>query len=242
MPEGGCDVWVARLEAFARRRRALDALLSPVERAQVESLRREEDRDRARASRGLLRVLAGRYLGLDPRLLEVDRRCPVCGEAHGRPRLTGPGAPSLELSVAHCSDLLVLAFDAGAAVGVDVERLDDLAEPPSPELMELVLTPHERARVLDAPAATRSRLFLGYWTCKEAVVKQLGTGVSVPLSSVGVEGPGPPRRAAVEVEGHRGAHVWVGSLEVGPSHAAALATAREMARPRIVEVPVGLVL
>ena len=239
VPEGACDVWVARPAAFEAHRHSLDALLSPVERAQVERFRAEEDRARARASRALLRVLIGRYLGREAGSLDLDRRCPVCGGAHGKPRLNG--AHRLAFSVSHCADLLVFAFDGGAPVGVDVERLDGQVDPPSRELMELVLTPGERLRVEEAPVATRAGLFLGYWTAKEAVVKQLGTGVSVPLASVAVGSPASSRRVQLDLDGRRDSTVWVRDLDLGPSHAAAIATAHEVTRLRVGEVPEGVV-
>ena len=73
------------------------------------------------------------------------------------------------------------------------------------------------------------------------MVKQLGTGVSVPLTSVAVGSPGSSRRVELDLDGRRDSAVWVRDLDLGPSHAAAIATAHEVTRLRVAEVPEGVV-
>jgi 4'-phosphopantetheinyl transferase len=229
IPEQVCDVWVAPLEVFAPHQRRLHALLTAAERAQVQRYRREHDRVRASLSRSLLRLLLARYLRLEPHGIGLDRRCPACGHPHGKPRLRD--VPGPKFSVAHAGGLLVFAFHGTAPVGVDVEPLG--SDPPA-ELVEMTLSPAERRQLHRAPARDRGRVFLRYWTGKEAVLKQLGTGLSVPLRHVTVDPSGPVRKAE-----WAGGEVWVSVLPLGEAHVGAIATAREVAELRIAQVPVA---
>jgi 4'-phosphopantetheinyl transferase len=232
--QGRCDVWVAPVAAFAPYERRLDALLPPTERAHVQACRGEAARLRARLSRSLLRLLLARYLNLEPHRIDLERRCPACGRPHGKPRLRA--AARLEFSVSHSADLLVFAFD-GTPVGVDVEPLANHPWLPSPELVEMALTPAERRRLDEAPVSDRWAMFLRYWTGKEAVLKQLGTGLSVPLHDVTVHPPGPVRKAGLDVAGWAGAEVWVRSLNLGETRVGAIATAGRATEPRMAQVP-----
>jgi 4'-phosphopantetheinyl transferase len=230
---GVCDLWVARPPLFAPYRGRLEELLTPAERAQVDRHRRDPDRRRLGLSRSLLRLLLARYLELEPGRVTVDRRCPSCAQPHGKPRLRGRSP--LQFSVAHGGDLLVFAFQAATPVGVDLEAVAGPGRQPPPELVELALTPAERRRLAQAPPSERWRRFLGYWTRKEAVLKQLGTGLSTPLHDLEVD-PASSGRVELRVPGRAGADLWATGFDLGPTHVGAVATAGR-ATLRIAELP-----
>jgi 4'-phosphopantetheinyl transferase len=165
--------------------------------------------------------------------------CPTCAEPHGKPRLRG--RYRLEFSVAHTADLLVFAFQAATSVGVDVEALAGHGWQPPPELLELALTPAERRRLDQVPASDQWRAFLRYWTRKEAVLKQLGIGLSAPLHDVAVDPAGPDGRINLRVDGWAGAQVWASGFELGATHVGAVATAGQAPELRIAEVPATVV-
>jgi phosphopantetheinyl transferase len=57
---------------------------------------------------------------------------------------------------------------------------------------EIVLAREEQKIVRSTPAALRSRLFLRYWTLKEAILKAAGLGFVIPPNTVIVDaGPSP---------------------------------------------------
>ncbi len=239
IPDGVCDVWTAPFDVFRPHQRSLDALLTDAERLQADRCRRQDDRTRACLSRSLLRLVLSRYLRVEPKLVQLDRRCPVCGEPHGKPRLKGTEA--VAFSVAHSTDLLVFAFVGRGAVGVDVEPLVDDPETLPAELIEMALTPAERRLVRDAPPARRWSLFLWYWTCKESVLKKLGTGLAVPLQEVSVPPPESAGPVALNVHGWRGSDVWVRGLDVGDAHVSAIATHRDVTKLRVARLPLAMV-
>jgi 4'-phosphopantetheinyl transferase len=156
-------VWLARPAAVGR----IAGVLSALERAEIERSRTTAARADRSIAWSLLRVLAGAYLDRPAESVRVERSCPVCGGAHGRPRIRTAPADPLEVSLSHAPGLIALAF-ARAPVGVDVEQIG-AAEP---TLREIALTPEERARVArGGPAA-----FAFLWTRREALAKAIGTG------------------------------------------------------------------
>ena len=82
----------------------------------------------------------------------------------------------------------MIALADGVRVGVDIEverrrvRLDALAA--------RVLSPEEHADWLAVDPARQLHAFLERWTAKEAFLKAIGAGITVPLSDVPVEPEG----------------------------------------------------
>jgi 4'-phosphopantetheinyl transferase len=132
----------------------------------------------------VLRVLLGRYLGMDPSAVRFATG------PHGKPELaerahasateaatTGAIEPSsVSFNLSHSDTVALYCFARGMAVGVDVEvdrrPIDELA------LAERMLDTHTVAqlRTLSDPAQRR-REFLRAWTRHEAQLKCLGTGI-----------------------------------------------------------------
>jgi 4'-phosphopantetheinyl transferase len=203
-------VWRANLSEVAGE---LRDLLCSEERARAERILNERDSELWGRSRGLLRVLVGRYLGQDPRSLRF-----TTGE-HGKPALLHdadkpattaerpPGASArLSFNMSHSGELALYAFSAAGAVGVDVE----VARRPIDEVALAARTLGEAtARRLQAlDPARRQQEFLQAWARHEAELKCLG---------VGIGGAG----------GKRGAYrPTVLELELGPKAAAAVASER----------------
>ncbi|HEX9466333.1 MAG TPA: 4'-phosphopantetheinyl transferase superfamily protein [Alphaproteobacteria bacterium] len=147
-----------------------------------------DDEERARAGRFCHRNDGRRWI-----VARAARRCilasvlAVTGEAlrFGRTGLGKPvvvGADDLDFSVSHADRLCLIAVARGASVGIDVERvtprltLDALAQG--------FLCPAELA--LMRGADNRLRTLYRFWTRKEAYVKALGIGLSVPPNQIDV--------------------------------------------------------
>ncbi|MEU6412213.1 4'-phosphopantetheinyl transferase superfamily protein [Microbispora sp. NPDC046933] len=176
-----CQIWWA---TTAMARWWHPGLLSHAERERRGRLRHAADRDRFTVGVALTRlVLAGR-LGVDPRALRLERRCPGCGGDHGKPRLSGPY--EVGFSVSHTDEVVVLALARDSMVGVDVERLGRVRDLRA--LGQALLSPDERGGPLTETALLRR------WVRKEAAVKATGDGLKVPLADLTVSAPGTPAR------------------------------------------------
>jgi 4'-phosphopantetheinyl transferase len=183
-------------------------LLDPVERERRSSLRRAEDRARFTVATAVLKLAAGRRLGVPAGGLTVDRTCADCGRPHGRPRLPGTG---LVASISHSGDRVAVALTEAAEVGVDVEQIRPVSVE---QLAGHVLGQDEAAATLGE--------FFGYWTRKEAVVKATGDGLRMALAKVVVTRPGTPP-ALLRYGERTDVVARLADLDAGDGYAAAVA-------------------
>jgi 4'-phosphopantetheinyl transferase len=220
-----CQVWWVDLTAA---RPCLDELLDTDERDRAARFRRPDDRVRFVLGAAMLRVVLASHVNASPAEVRVTRACAACGAPHGRPRLAAPGGTAIELSVTHAGDRVAIAVSRQGPVGVDVERIQ-------PDLPVWGLAPHvlageELATLYGLDAARRPHGFLVYWTRKEAVLKALGVGLTVPLTSVLVSGPEePPSLRAWPAELPLDEPLTLHDLDAGTSHVASLAIADHQA-------------
>jgi 4'-phosphopantetheinyl transferase len=172
LADGAVHVWLADLDIVAVQPAEH---LSEAESARAARLLSERDRLLWTRARGLLRVLLGRYLDVEPRALSF------AAGAHGKPTVRGPREPlagePLEFNLSHSRSLALYAFSRAGAVGVDVEagarRTGDELDIARRLLGEQVTA---RLRTL-ADAHARRAEFLRAWTRHEARAKCLGTGI-----------------------------------------------------------------
>jgi 4'-phosphopantetheinyl transferase len=158
----------------------LEALLSCQDRDHVNRLRRPDDRQRTLLGRGVLRLVLGAWLGLDPAALRF------AAGPHGKPQLLHPG-PSTpqgnlpqgklpQFNISHSGDLILLAFHAAAPVGVDVERQQpDLDWRP---IARRCLAPAQVESLLALPPAEAASAFVECWCALEAGLKARGVGLA----------------------------------------------------------------
>lgn len=182
LPAGACHVWLARPSAASP---WLLNLLDAEERGRHARFRNGPDRSRFLAAHSLVRLLLARYCGADPANLRFAMHCGACGGAHGKPYLVDP-AGDLEFSLSHAGDRVAVAV-ARAPVGVDVEAPYAFAD--WPELVPEILDAEERRALARRTVAERPAMLQRYWTCKEAILKATGIGLSVSPSDVGVSDP-----------------------------------------------------
>jgi 4'-phosphopantetheinyl transferase len=206
--ERAVDVWRADLAAVTD---DFCALLCREERARAARMPSERDRRLWMRSRGVLRVLLGRYVGKDPATLQF------VASARGKPALVdhapvgssaGPEPESsavtrMQFNLSHSGGLALYAFADGVPVGVDVE----LARRPIDEVAIASRTfgaaEAERLRKLDTE--TRRREFLRAWVRHEARLKCLGVGIAGAAAARGKSVP------------------WIAELQMGPRGAGAVA-------------------
>ncbi|MEJ5312274.1 MAG: 4'-phosphopantetheinyl transferase superfamily protein [Anaerolineae bacterium] len=166
-------VWQTSLHTSAACRDRFYATLAPDERARAERFRFPEHRARFIAAHGALRDILSRYLNLPADQLAFSTN------PHGKPALADPDHVWLQFNLSHSGDLALIAVARAHPVGIDVEQMippDDF-----PRLVEQFFSANENAAFRALPASRRAAAFFAGWTRKEAYVKALGTGVSLPL-------------------------------------------------------------
>lgn len=157
------------------------ALLDARETDHLARLWHHDDRRSYLAAHVGTRLILGRAVGRPPDTLQF------AASANGKPVLLHPR--QIDFSLSHSRGAVAVAA-ARMPIGVDVEPLRELDYLDS--MSELVLAAEEQAVLRKAPKVVRSKLFLRYWTLKEALLKAAGLGFAVSPNNVIVDtGPFP---------------------------------------------------
>jgi 4'-phosphopantetheinyl transferase len=126
------------------------------------------------AARSLLRRLIGHYLSVSPAL--------VCFGYHSthKPYVLVPQTTSLQFNLAHSHHKAVFAFSLNQAVGVDIEKIENHDHS---ALIKRFFSAEEQAAYAALPLDEKNIGFYRLWARNEALVKAIGKGLSIPLSS-----------------------------------------------------------
>ena len=179
-------VWRAALNTKESSIQSLRRTLSADERARAERFHFQKDRDQFTVARGVLRVILGRYLGVEPSQLRFSY------SLYGKPSLASEScAGDLCFNVSHARGLALYAVTRGRDIGIDVERVRaDLADE---QVAEQFFSLREVAELRTFSGSVRSLAFFNCWTRKEAYIKARGEGLSLPLDQFDVSlAPGGP--------------------------------------------------
>src|SRR5687767_11560297 len=204
-------VWRASLDEPAWPLQELEQVLSLDERERAGRYYFERDRKRFIAGRGMLRKILGHYLGVAPAHLQFrygPRGKPALGEA--------PGEKELRFNLSHSQGLALYAVTCEREIGVDLEyarRVSDLEQ-----LAERFFSVRENAVLQSLSPSQRPQAFFDCWTRKEAYIKAVGEGFSIPLDQFDVSlAPGEPARL-ISIEGDpQKASLWT-LRELSPAH------------------------
>jgi len=206
-------VWRVQFDLEVEAPEHLYAVLSPEERERAGFFHFQKDRVRYVSTRGALRLLLARYLNLRAEDLRFETN------AHGKPYLDGG---DVRFNVSHSGQVALLAFARGREVGVDVEFLrPGLIDA---HIAERYFSPAEVAALQALPPEQHREAFFNCWTRKEAYIKAVGQGLSIPLDSFEVSRePGKPAALLVTRPDAQEARRWsMFALQLGPGYAGAV--------------------
>lgn len=182
-------VWTWRLDPADDRIERLAACLSAEERARANRFVSPLHRRRSIVAHGVMRDILGSACGIEPSAISLGV------EPEGKPFVVAEGRPAPFFNLTHSEDWAALALSWDSPVGIDIEAIRPLAE----NVAERFFSPRERSDLATLDAATALRRFYALWTCKEALLKATGWGLTIPLDSFDVvfDG-GTPRLARFE--------------------------------------------
>jgi 4'-phosphopantetheinyl transferase len=136
-------------------------------------------RDRFVASRGRQREILAAYLSKSPADLQFEY-----GDL-GKPRLHPSAANDrLFFNLSNTHDLALIAVSCDRELGVDVEFIDRRSDDEA--IANRFFAEGEKRALAAAPLDERRVLFFRCWTRKEAVLKELGVGLTVSLDRIEV--------------------------------------------------------
>lgn len=166
------ELWLWSLQVDAEKLDQYRQLLSVDERARAERFVKPKDCDHYIAGRGRLREILGTETGHDPADLVFEYG------PQGKPALNN--GPAFNLS--HSGGLAALAIGGTAPLGVDIEEI----RPVENAVAQRFFTCDENQALATLSPSQWLAGFYRCWTRKEAVIKAVGQGLSMPLDSFDV--------------------------------------------------------
>src|ERR1019366_3620900 len=109
----GVDVWCVRLQASDEATARLQGVLTRDETERATRFRFDHLRRSFVLSRGTLRILLGRYLGIGPQDVEFSYG------SKGKPSLRT--FSTFNFNVSHSGSVMAISFTVGCEIGIDVE-------------------------------------------------------------------------------------------------------------------------
>jgi 4'-phosphopantetheinyl transferase len=129
-------------------------------------------------SHGVMRTILARHLGLAPDALlffKGDR---------GKPFIVDEQSKGLQFNMSHSGNYAVVAVSEGASLGVDIQYHDKSVDVLA--LAQRFFSADEYQRLLSAAAEDQLALFYRFWSLKEAFIKAVGLGLSLPLADFSI--------------------------------------------------------
>jgi len=176
LPPGEAHVWLADLDQQDSVIEKLLSLLDAEEQQRAGRFRVLPARKQFVISRGFLRIVLGKYLGIDP--LAVRFRL----TSHGKPELAEDRRIHFNLS--HTEGLAAIGITRVGPIGIDVECTGREVE--AIQLADRFFSKKEAEWVRSQPEPMIIPCFLACWTAKEAYIKAHGGGLSVPLDGFAI--------------------------------------------------------
>lgn len=209
-------VWAVPLHGDPER---WGTLLSAAERQRLQRFHFADHRRRYQIGHGALRAILGGYMRVEPTAIDFQQG------PRGKPYVAGKG-PFFNLS--HSGKLALIAI-AQVEVGLDVEKVRHLES-----LIEIAnkhFSPCEFAALQPLAGEARELAFYRCWTRKEAYIKALGEGLSMPLDTFDVSLDAEPKLLAAR-DGREQAANWT-MLDVSPGPEFVAAVAMRCPRVRV---------
>ena len=171
---GSVHVWRTPLDDSPERALRFRPYLSADERVRADRCRTPHPQYQFIVTRGILRILLSRYIGVQPTELIFST------QPHGKPMLVSPSFFPIEFNVSHARGMALIALASQHTVGIDVEWINRNVQ--DRDIAERYFSARESAYLASLSPPERSHQFFSYWTCKEAYLKMQGKGITGGLA------------------------------------------------------------
>jgi 4'-phosphopantetheinyl transferase len=218
------DVWRIPLSATRHEVTTFEPILAPDELARANRFAFARDRTRFIAARGALRFILAQYSDIAPRWIRFEYG------PQGKPALARDNDDSIYFNMTHSSEWALVAVSGEAPVGIDIERVQ--SEIDVMDIASHFFSPAERATLARIREDRRLAAFFKCWTSKEAYIKALGQGLSIPLQEFDVcVDPDCPARLLRPFAEHLNGLWFLHDLRWGEGYRAAIATKWKTVKP-----------
>lgn len=212
---GEVHVWHTRLESEDTARR-LEPLLSPDEIQRANRFRFAEHRRRFVIARGCLRKLVSAYLQSDAKEVVFA----YSGE--GKPSVDVQNQTDLRFNLSHSGEIAAFAFASGRNLGIDIELMRRDVD--VDEIPKRFFSCAEQDVLKTLQGEDKFQGFFNCWTRKEAYVKAVGSGLSLPLRDfdVSLRPRDEPKLLATRPDPSLASRWSMASLDFGTEYAGAV--------------------
>lgn len=179
LDQNDVDVWVFPFKGAITALESYRSYLSVDELDRASRYRFNKDRDKFIVGRGSLRILLGKYLRKNPELIHFEYG------RFGKPLVFDSNGQNLiYFNTSSSLDLILYAVSHTRPIGIDVEFINSFFDYNG--IVDNFFSEHEKTALRDLPISLQQAAFFLYWSRKEAFVKALGIGLSVPLNQIEV--------------------------------------------------------
>lgn len=183
LPADEVHVWLANLDSYPAS--DLKSFISSDEVKRAERFHFAKDRNHFIVARGLLRQLLAAYL----KTAAVDLAFSY--GAKQKPSLAGIEKGVLNFNLAHSHGRAAYAFSRNRELGIDLELIRENFG--GAEIAQRFFSRSEIETLDTVPPELAAHAFFNCWTRKEAYIKAIGEGLSLPLDTFDVSlAPGEP--------------------------------------------------
>jgi 4'-phosphopantetheinyl transferase len=179
LPEDEVQLWRVDLQAVRGDESRWQEVLSSDESARASRFHFGADRQRYVATRAWLRLILASYLQTDAQhfvFCYSKKEKPSLGPAYAKSGIT--------FNVSHSGEIALLAFARRREIGVDVEQVRENRDLEA--IARRFFSTNEQEQLFALPVDERPAAFYRCWTRKEAYIKAVGDGLSLPLSQFDV--------------------------------------------------------
>ncbi len=140
---------------------------------------RDMDRHGFVASKAVLRLILGKYLGVEPKKIRLRRN------RNGKPELSYEYGKALHFNLSHAGGRAVIALTGGGPIGIDIEKvrysikIDDVSS--------YAFSPEEQLMLEQLSGDEKVHFFFAMWTRKEALIKAAGASVASQIDKTVID-------------------------------------------------------
>lgn len=170
-------VWTADLAIPPEQVKVKFEFLNADERARAERFHFPMHSRRFIAARSDLRQILSLYLNIKPKDIVFEYT------QHKKPYLHLPDHSRIQFNVSHSEDIAIYAVTLDHDIGIDIEKIKTSYDP---KVANRYFSQRENEALTHLTPEERIVGFYRVWSRKEALVKAVGKGLSIPLSSFSV--------------------------------------------------------
>lgn len=170
-------IWLADLDQSTDLIDNFKPLLSEDEILRAEEYSFEKDRNRYIIRTGILKSILGRYLDISPNIVQFN-----IGK-NGKPHLCKvSGQIDINFNISYSEEITVFAFTRNQEIGIDIEKIQNFPEIDT--IVNRFFSIEEKIVLNSLSNSKKTHAFFKLWTCKEALIKAMGTGLSQSIKHV----------------------------------------------------------